>query len=118
MMDKDDSLGAELEDFLAAARAAPPQVPEALMARVMADAEAARPRPADAGLIRGWFAALGGLPGLGGLITATCVGFWLGLAPPDGLPDLAAGLLGSTAELEQLLGAPGETGFGWDIGEG
>ena len=108
MMDKDDSLGAELEDFLAAARAAPPQVPEALMARVMA----------DAGLIRGWFAALGGLPGLGGLITATCVGFWLGLAPPDGLPDLAAGLLGSTAELEQLLGAPGETGFGWDIGEG
>jgi hypothetical protein len=81
-----------LEAFFDAARADAPQVPDALMARVLADAaaEQRRPRP------RTWMVdLLGGGFGISGLITATCVGFWIGLAPPAGLPDLGGTLLGT-----------------------
>ena len=117
MMDKeqisDDALEALFED----ARATPPEVPAALMAQIMADAENAMPAPAPQGW-RGWLAALGGLPALGGLVTATCVGFWLGVAPPVGVPDFAGQVLGVDAALEDDFETPGVSGFGWDIGEG
>jgi len=108
-----------LEALFAKARATPPTVPDALMARVLSDAVTVQPRSR-----RGWRAgwrALGGAPGLGGLVTATCVGFWLGVAPPASLPDYSGQLLGGadTAALTAETYAETEpSGFGWDFEEG
>jgi hypothetical protein len=101
---------AGLEDFFEAARATPPSVPQALMARVQADALDAQPR-AKGMAKAGWLQALGGLPGLGGLATAACVGVWIGIAPPAQLPDLGGLALG----LEDISQTD-VAGFGWDIG--
>ena len=118
MTDKNQINDAELETFFEAARAAPPAVPDALMAAVLADAEAVQAAPKNSGW-GAWLANLGGLPGLGGLVTATCVGFWLGVAPPEVMPDLAGFVLGTEAVLEDgLASEPGLDGFGWDLDEG
>lgn len=118
MTDKQQMDDTELETFFDAARAAPPAAPEALMARVLADAEAAQPAPQMPAWQR-WLRTFGGLPGLGGLVTATTVGFWLGVAPPDGLPDVASLVLGTDILLElDPLAEPGLSGFGWDLDEG
>jgi hypothetical protein len=86
----------DLEAFFDAARAAPPQMPSGLMARIVADA-AVHQRPPP--LWRRTMAALGGPVAMGGLVTATVAGFWLGLVPPQdtvdplvliGVVDLAA----------------------------
>ena len=105
-----------MKDLFAQARRTPAPVPEGLMTRVMADAQALQPRAKSAGW-RGWLVAIGGLPALSGLVTATCVGFWLGVAPPDGLPDLAGQVLGQQSSVE-LEVSTDMTGFGWDIEEG
>ena len=90
----------------------PAHVKEALMARVLADAQALQPVAPEAGQgWSGWLALVGGLPALGGLVTATCVGFWIGVAPPEALPDLGAWVMGTEADAEVY-------GFGWDIEEG
>ena len=118
MTDKNQINDAELETFFEAARAAPPAVPDALMAAVLADAGAVQAAPKNSGW-GAWLANLGGLPGLGGLVTATCVGFWLGVAPPEVMPDLAGFVLGTEAVLEDgLASEPGLDGFGWDLDEG
>lgn len=106
----------ELESLFEAARAAPPQMPEGLMAQVLVDAEALQPRPERWGW-QAWFGALGGLPGMGGLITASCLGFWLGVAPPSGLPDLAGTVLGVESTIDEGIGGETLTAFGWDIEE-
>ena len=102
----------ELDTLFDAARAAPPEVPLALADRVLADARAAQ---ADPFKWRSWLSQLGGGPGIGGLIAASCVGFWIGVAPPQGLPDLAALVMGqeSTSDAEESTSL-----FGWDIEEG
>ncbi len=110
-MMSDDALEALFEE----ARANPPAVPEGLMTRVAADAEWMQPRRSS---WRDWLANLGGLPGLGGLITASCVGFWLGVAPPEGIPDLAGSVLGAEILLEEDLNGGTLDAFGWDIEEG
>jgi hypothetical protein len=108
----------ELEALFQEARAMPPQMPEELMARVLADAEALQPAPrAVRGGWRAWIAALGGLPGMGGLVTASCLGFWLGVAPPTGLPDLAGTVLGVESTYEEDIGGGTYSAFGWDIEE-
>lgn len=67
------------------------------MARVLHDAERQMPgRRGTVARVLRWGETLGGGLGIGGLVTATCVGFWIGLAPPGGLPDLGNALLGST----------------------
>lgn len=105
----------DLDTLFDAARAETPEVPQALMARVMADA--ARAVPTSSHGWRGWLAALGGAPGLGGLVTATCVGFWIGVAPPQGLPDVADLVLGQ--DTFELVESETDSGlFGWDIEEG
>ncbi len=69
-----------------------------------------RPRP--------WWpralAALGGPAGLGGMVTATCAGFWLGIAPPDAAfdPLVLIGAVETQDELADLLD------FGWTSEEG
>lgn len=112
-MSETDNHDDVLEALFAEARATPPKVPQALLARVMADAEHARVAP-RAGF-QGWWRALGGAPGLGGLVTATCVGFWLGVAPPAGLPDLGNQILGQDSLSEDITADI--SGFGWDENE-
>lgn len=82
-----EALFAEMRDLAVAPSAR-------LMARVLADAEVEMPvkrvaplvaRPATAvvqqsGGLRGLFAALGGWGGVGGLVSATVAGVWIGFA--------------------------------------
>lgn len=114
-LDKDDDA---LDILFANARATPPDVPDALMARILSDAADVQPEGRKGW--RGWWRSLGGAPGLGGLVTATCVGFWLGVAPPAVLPDLSGQLLGqaSTLALDAETGRVTDTGTdtGTDIG--
>lgn len=89
-----------LDAFFAAGRAtAPAVVPDALMARILADAAAvqaaaARPtaaRPAPVrrpGLWRLLSETLGGRGALAGLLTATLAGLWLGFSPPAQIAPL------------------------------
>ena len=86
-----------LEAYFAAARAVPPAVPDALMARVLADAAAeitARGAPVPPrGAVREslWsqlVAALGGRGALAGMAAAGLAGVWIGFAQPVALPFL------------------------------
>ncbi|MEP5732306.1 MAG: hypothetical protein ABJL67_23400 [Sulfitobacter sp.] len=106
-----------LEGLFEAARRTPAKVPEGLMARVIADASAVQPVRRFARW-RGWLRGLGGMPAISGLVTATCVGFWLGVAPPTGLPDLGGAMLGVEADAEDTVDVLDASGFGWDIEEG
>lgn len=104
----------DLDDLFAAARAAAPSAPAALLARIEADGLRQQPGPvpravrAPAGL-RGLFGrmvmAVGGLGGAAGLATATLAGLWIGIAQPQGLSTLTEGLtagLGVTAALDSV----------------
>ena len=107
-----------MEVLYAEARANPAEVPDGLMARVLADARAQQPFAAAPQ--RGWsslWRGIGGLPGLSGLAAATVVGFWIGVAPPEAIPDLAGQII-SGNEAASLQSAPELTAFGWDIEEG
>ena len=112
-----------LEAHFEAARATPPQMPAGMMDRLIADALAAQPVPAIGGW-RGFWRAIGGAPALGGLITATAVGFWIGVAPPSGLPDIATQIITGgdayiVADMTSLDTYASElTAFGWDLDEG
>ncbi|MFW8594871.1 hypothetical protein ACOHWE_11765 [Cribrihabitans neustonicus] len=97
----------ELEDLFAAVRAERPGLPRKLEAAILADAvrvqqsyaekgrapggRASRTRPGPHR--QGWrqlAAAVGGWPAMGGLAAAGLAGLWLGLAPPDFVPDPVA----------------------------
>lgn len=91
MQDDDDR---ELEVFFDAARRTAPQPSADLMARILADAAAEQPQPvvAVAKPVPWWrsaFDALGGAPAIGGLLTATVAGVWIGAAQPFGLEALS-----------------------------
>ncbi len=107
-----------LETLFQDARRTPPDLPEGLMDRIMADALAQQPAAGP----RGWRAiwlAIGGAPAVGGLVTATAVGFWIGVAPPSNLPDIAAQIItGTTLATLDEGSAPELSAFGWDIEEG
>jgi hypothetical protein len=95
----------DIDRLFALAREVQPPLPDALAARILADAEAAtRPvvgaAPAVPGGWRGIVAALGGWPALGGLALAGVVGLVIGISPPAGLSTIASGLLGDTLELQ------------------
>lgn len=88
-----------LDLFFDAARQAAPRAPDALLARVMQDAvsvqagQLAQPSGAPAaphagsGLFGQLWSALGGWGGAAGLATACAAGIWIGLAPPQVMPD-------------------------------
>lgn len=108
----DDMGEAMLEDMFAAAKRHAPQPDSAMMARILADAEAVQlgfPAPGvlqsapRRGVFEGVFEMLGGWAGLGGLATASAFGLWLGISPVMGVGD-SFGLpaLGSSAALDSL----------------
>jgi len=94
MVDKDteDSI---LETHFAAARCANTVLPAGLTARMLADADRVQSDRllggqgalAGAGRWRQLLALLGGWPAMGGLATACAAGVWIGVSPPDFLPD-------------------------------
>ncbi len=94
-----------LEDFLTAARARAPEPSEALMARILADADAIRPRRAIAKRsLRERFGTLfGGWQGIGGLATATAAGLWIGYAGIADPGTLSGGLVEPGAETVELM---------------
>ena len=114
MTDDHDDTG--LEDLFAEALRSPPVPSQDFLARVISDAGAQQPLTLPGWRL--WLGALGGLPGLAGLATAACVGVWIGIAPPAGLPDIAAGLLGADLLSDSMDQSPGLSGFGWEIEEG
>ncbi|MFZ5965322.1 hypothetical protein ACOXXX_20455 [Thalassococcus sp. BH17M4-6] len=84
----DDDLPPGLGAYFSAARADTPEPPADLMARIEAQALAARPDPDPAPHRRplaGLIAALGGWPAMAGLAAAACAGVWLGFSPPDAM---------------------------------
>ena len=99
----------DLDLLFAAARQAPAVPTEALLARVAGDAAALQPAAAQAaasGSLRGPSApgfwpqlreALHGWPALGGLITATLAGLWIGVNPPAAMASAAERYLGLDA---------------------
>lgn len=106
----DDDSNTDLSAFFDAVRAETPRMPAGLAARMMADAERAQAEAGGLARIRrepGWLtqfaAAVGGWYGAGGLVAACAAGVWIGLAPPEGLPDPGLYLLNA------------ETG--WDVYE-
>ncbi len=102
-----DQQDRRLEDFFAAARDRAPDPSEALMARILADAEAARrlaavARPSE-GLWARLGAMLGGWQGIGGLATATAAGLWIGYAGLADPAELSGGLVGAAGETVELM---------------
>lgn len=104
-MTQDEKLADALLDMAAETR---PQVSDALMARVLADAERARvdsvAQPAPRGLWAQLADAIGGWPAMGGVALAGVAGLWVGLAPPVIIEEAAADVLG-TSEGITVLGA-------------
>lgn len=94
----------DLDQLLQRARR-PVPVPDALMARILADAARVQPRPAPvAGFwdVFDMLAALfGGRGAVAGLASVACAGLYLGAAQPSPLVDFALALGGAGA-VDQL----------------
>ncbi len=98
-MSETDNDDAMIDALLGDVAKVAPDVDDALMARVLADAARAPslPGPAPARGVRAQLGELiGGWPTLGGLALAGCAGLWIGVAPPASVEDAAAGLFGTT----------------------
>ncbi|AXI45909.1 hypothetical protein C1J03_07655 [Sulfitobacter sp. SK012] len=106
---EDDDM--QLEALFEDARANAPAMRDGFMAQLETQAIAAQPA-ARGSLWNSVLLGLGGMAGLSGIATAAVVGFWIGVAPPEGLPD-------PTTLLEIELGdEPELDGFGWYSDEG
>jgi hypothetical protein len=124
-MTDDDRQEARLETVFEEARKAHPEPSAELMARVLADAEAAQvgfaaapaPRPRS-GYLRQFFEALGGWPAMAGLAAAGVAGLWLGVSPAVGVSDALASYLGAgdTASYTVDVMPGAELGLAWDEG--
>lgn len=95
----------QLETLFTAARRTGPDPSADLLARVMQDAlavQAEAGHPKGSAAPRGRLAqlrdAIGGWPAMGGLVTATAAGIWIGISPPDPIETLTAGLLDRPAQ--------------------
>tara|TARA_B110000902_G_scaffold40096_1_gene43061 strand:- start:1476 stop:1868 length:393 start_codon:yes stop_codon:yes gene_type:complete len=109
--------------FVEAVNDASTQPSESFMARVVTDALARQsmPKIAPPSLWVQIMAMVGGWQGMGGLVAATCAGFWIGINPPEGLPTQLETFLGSETSvslLEDGIEDTGIFGFGWDMEEG
>lgn len=94
-----------LEAAFSLMSATPPDVPDALLKRVMADAMAEMPKPDRVPIWRNVLGTLGGWPAIAGLTATACVGVWMGGVLTDDL-IVAFGLTDSAAlEMGGDLGA-------------
>ena len=109
----------DLEQMFAAARVQRDALPETLGARMLADAalvqaerqaEAPAPAAARPGIWAQLRAGLGGWTGMSGLATACAAGVWIGLAPPDFLPDPVGLVYQQQLEVDLIFGVD-ETGI-------
>lgn len=108
MTDKDKT--EELDVFFAAARQQTDTLSEDLTNRMLGDALAVQAqfapvvqeRQARPGLWRQLVSAVGGWPAMGGLVAACATGIWIGVAPPDFVPDPLT-LVGQTQSDLNLL---------------
>lgn len=90
-----------LDSLLTAAQSQVVEPSPAFMARVLADADvvqagfnAPTTAPEATGFsLKAVFATLGGWPAMGGLVTATAVGVWLGVTPLTDMSDTVASYL-------------------------
>lgn len=109
-----DQTDTDLDFFLEAVRKDRFDAEPALLARVLADAEAAQAEfstleDADAKVTRrgglaAFLTALGGWPAAAGLSAATVAGVWIGVAPPTGLALTAQDLLaGDDYSLTEMM---------------
>jgi hypothetical protein len=85
-----------LEALFAEARRDRP--PAALVARVLADAEAARPGRRREGLGAAILRAIGGWPSAAGLASASAAGLLIGFAAPGAVPFVGAAAVTETAD--------------------
>ncbi len=100
------------------------QLPDGLTSRVLADArdvQADRGKAVAKPQRERFFARLqaimpGGWPGAGGLVAATCAGFWIGISPPAALPDPGSALF-ETGTVTAWDGPVDLAGFGWAVEE-
>ncbi|MCV2890211.1 hypothetical protein [Ruegeria aquimaris] len=86
-----------LDDMLAAARHARRDVPDDLVGRILADADRIQAnriavprgeeRQKEPGLWQQLLIGFGGWPGVGGMVAAGVTGVWIGVFPPENLPD-------------------------------
>ncbi|MHA6262516.1 hypothetical protein ACXYMO_04880 [Arenibacterium sp. CAU 1754] len=99
----------DLDSLFQAARRDAAEMPAGLSNRILADAarvqaQSRAPRPPRAR--QTWFAqlreALGGWYGMGGLAAACATGLWMGIAPPDIMPDPVQMVFGTQADLDLL----------------
>lgn len=112
-----------LDALLREARGAQTPVPAHVTAAVLDDAQ--RLQPAVSGWRHNprtaWIAkmrgAFGGWRAMGGLVAATCAGFWIGISPPAALEDAEALIFGAPPT-EYYDSSDGAFGFGWDMDEG
>ena len=96
----DDRTDDGLEALFAAARARDDRPPGALVARVLADAQAVQPgRTGLGGLLR----ALGGWPSAAGLAAASVAGVAIGFAAPEAVLVFDAVAVESGYDLTDLL---------------
>jgi hypothetical protein len=120
----DDLNMAALDTLLGDAQNAPASLPsEAFMTRVLEDALAQQPMPqfVKPTLWQHITSMIGGWQGMGGLVAATCAGFWIGINPPEGLPaqfDTILNLETSVTQLDEGTQDSAIFGLGWDVEEG
>ena len=120
MTDKRDLTEAEALDALFADIRSEAQTPaDGFMARIMADAASAMPKPEAPVAVApsgGWgvglWAALGGWTGTGGLAAAAVAGLWIGIAPPDIMSGVSTLIWGETQSVslfavDDILGTEG-----------
>jgi|TARA_B110000908_G_scaffold111430_1_gene130727 hypothetical protein len=96
---------------------------ETFMARVLDDALAQQPMPhlAPPSFWQQITTMFGGWQGMGGLVAATCAGFWIGISPPEGLPtqfDTFLNIETSVSFLDDENEGGALFGFGWNMEEG
>lgn len=102
----------ELERMFATARNQRDMLPDHLKSKILAEATAVQTAlsatentPARRrGILRQINEALGGWTGLGGLATTCAAGVWIGLAPPDFLPDPVGLIFQQQIEVDLLFG--------------
>jgi hypothetical protein len=106
-----------LDDLFAQARGLDAQPSDALMARILTDADNVQTamQPEQAAVASGpwtrFLDALGGWPAVSGLAAATVAGIWIGVAPPSSVQDLTASLMGDEVTVDLF-----STGLAFDTG--